>query len=171
MAKTLVIVEALFLRESLRSLGGCGVIKHRVHLVMLRRIELEQPESGLRTLGEGSKVMRIAKDFDAGLGAENNVVACLLSLANAKQSAMWVRNDKRTVRVHEYCKAIIRGPGKRVKASCMRTARCVAEETGYSCMIFSWVDWTEMLCFEECASKFRSRLLPVSIRDWSCRCC
>ena len=83
-----MIVKALFLREGLRGLGGCGVIEHRVHLVMLRRIELEEPESGLRALCKGDEIMRVAKDFYAGLGAEDNVVACLLGLANAKQSAL-----------------------------------------------------------------------------------
>ena len=88
MAKALVIVEALLLGEGVRSLGWCGVIKHRVHLVMLLRIELEEPESGLGTLGKRDKVMRIAEDFDAGLRAENNIVACLLSLTNAKLGAL-----------------------------------------------------------------------------------
>ena len=73
-AKTLVIVEALFLGECLRGLGWCSVVKHWVHLVMLWRIENE--------------VMRIAEDFNAGLGAENNIMACLLSLTNAKQRAL-----------------------------------------------------------------------------------
>ena len=86
--KTLVIVEALFLSESLRSLRWSGVIKHRIHLVMLWRIELEEPESGLRALCKGNEIIRVAKDFDARLGAEDDGVACLLGLANAKQSAL-----------------------------------------------------------------------------------
>ena len=88
MPKTLVIIEALFLSESLRSLGWCGVIKHRIHLVMLWRIELEEPETGLWALDERDEIMRIAEDFDAWLRAEDDTVACLLSLANAVQGAL-----------------------------------------------------------------------------------
>ena len=88
MPKTLVIIEALFLSESLRSLGWSGVIKHRVHLVMLWRIELEEPEAGLLTLDKRDEVMRIAEDFDAWLRAEDDLVACLLGLTNALQGAL-----------------------------------------------------------------------------------
>ena len=88
MAKTLVIIEALFLGECLRSLGWCSVIKHRVHLVMLWRIEHEEPEAGLWTLDKRNEVFWIAEDFDAGLGAENNIVACLLSLMNAERGVL-----------------------------------------------------------------------------------
>ena len=88
MTKTLVIIEALFLGGCLRILGLCSFVKHWVHFVMLGRIELEEPKAGLWTLGERDEVVRVAEDFNAGLRAKNDDVACLLSLANTEQGAL-----------------------------------------------------------------------------------
>ena len=99
----MVVIESLFLRKGLRCLRGSRVIKHRVDSIVLRRIESKEPESCLWALNEGNEVSGVSVRFDAGLSAEDDVVAGSLSLADAVECTLGIRDNEWTIEVDHRC--------------------------------------------------------------------
>ena len=89
---------------------------------MLRRIESKEPESCLWALNEGNEISGFPVKFDAGVSAEDDVVAGLLSLADAVECTLGIRDNECNIEVNKRCKAISRRAGKCKEIPGMRAA-------------------------------------------------